>query len=376
MESAEIVRRFLAYFEQHGHTVVPSASLIADDPTLLLVNAGHGAVQAVLPRPADPAVPRGRPRAEVRPHAGHRRGRQDHPARARSSRWLGNFSFGDYFKEDGDPVRLGAADQAASGRRLRLRPRTGCGSPCYRDDDEAVGHLAPDVGVPTEPDPAPRHGRQLLVRWACPGRAARARRSTTTAAPSTAARAARSSTRTATWRSGTSSSCSTCRGDGPGKEDFDDPRRAAGARTSTPAWAWSGWRRPAGRRQHLRDRRPCRPVLDRARGADRAEVRPTTSARTCALRVVADHVRTAVMLVGDGVLPSNEGARLRAAPDPAAQRPRNLRLLAGWQRGGSGGSQDRGGHGALPARADRLGDRRARSTSTPSCAGTRPNIHT
>ena len=40
MESAEIVRRFLAYFEEQGHTVVPSASLIADDPTLLLVNAG------------------------------------------------------------------------------------------------------------------------------------------------------------------------------------------------------------------------------------------------------------------------------------------------------------------------------------------------
>src|SRR5258708_35932320 len=40
MESAEIVRRFLSYFEQRGHTVVPSASLIADDPTLLLVNAG------------------------------------------------------------------------------------------------------------------------------------------------------------------------------------------------------------------------------------------------------------------------------------------------------------------------------------------------
>src|SRR5260370_9878245 len=40
MESAEIVRRFLSYFEQRGHTVVPSASLVADDPTLLLVNAG------------------------------------------------------------------------------------------------------------------------------------------------------------------------------------------------------------------------------------------------------------------------------------------------------------------------------------------------
>src|SRR5918911_514940 len=40
MESAEIRRRWLRFFESRGHTVVPSASLIADDPTLLLVNAG------------------------------------------------------------------------------------------------------------------------------------------------------------------------------------------------------------------------------------------------------------------------------------------------------------------------------------------------
>src|SRR5919205_576341 len=40
MESAEIARRFLRFFEERGHTVVPSASLIAEDPTLLLVNAG------------------------------------------------------------------------------------------------------------------------------------------------------------------------------------------------------------------------------------------------------------------------------------------------------------------------------------------------
>ena len=32
MESAEIVRRFLTYFEQQGHAIVPSASLVADDP--------------------------------------------------------------------------------------------------------------------------------------------------------------------------------------------------------------------------------------------------------------------------------------------------------------------------------------------------------
>ena len=40
MRSAEIKRRFLDYFERNGHTVVPSASLILDDPTLLFVNAG------------------------------------------------------------------------------------------------------------------------------------------------------------------------------------------------------------------------------------------------------------------------------------------------------------------------------------------------
>ena len=40
MESAEIARRFLAYFEQQGHAIVPSASLVADDPTVLFVIAG------------------------------------------------------------------------------------------------------------------------------------------------------------------------------------------------------------------------------------------------------------------------------------------------------------------------------------------------
>ena len=40
MDSADIRRRFLEFFEKNGHTIVPSASLIANDPTLLLVNAG------------------------------------------------------------------------------------------------------------------------------------------------------------------------------------------------------------------------------------------------------------------------------------------------------------------------------------------------
>ncbi|MBU6347861.1 MAG: hypothetical protein KGQ38_04535, partial [Actinomycetales bacterium] len=40
MDSADIRHRFLDYFTNQGHTAVPSASLILDDPTLLFINAG------------------------------------------------------------------------------------------------------------------------------------------------------------------------------------------------------------------------------------------------------------------------------------------------------------------------------------------------
>ncbi|MHB1010871.1 MAG: alanine--tRNA ligase [Propionibacteriaceae bacterium] len=40
MQTAEIRRRFIDFFARHGHTVVPSASLLYNDPTLLFVNAG------------------------------------------------------------------------------------------------------------------------------------------------------------------------------------------------------------------------------------------------------------------------------------------------------------------------------------------------
>src|SRR5262245_11858007 len=40
METAEIRRRFLRFFENRGHTVVRSAPLLFDDPNLLFVNAG------------------------------------------------------------------------------------------------------------------------------------------------------------------------------------------------------------------------------------------------------------------------------------------------------------------------------------------------
>ena len=40
MQTAEIHRRWLDFFEKRGHTVVPSASLVSDDPTLMFTVAG------------------------------------------------------------------------------------------------------------------------------------------------------------------------------------------------------------------------------------------------------------------------------------------------------------------------------------------------
>jgi len=73
-------------------------------------------------------------------------------------------------------------------------------------------------------------------------------------------------------------------------------------------------------------------VLDRA--AELTEQKYGRDHRSdVALRVVADHVRTAVMLVADGVLPSNEG-RGYVLRRILRRSVYNLRLLAGGQRGG------------------------------------------
>src|SRR5260370_2910113 len=76
-----------------------------------------------------------------------------------------------------------------------------------------------------------------------------------------------------------------------------------------------------------------------------------------ALRVVADHVRTAVMLVEAGVIPSNEGGGyvLRRM---LRRSIRNLRLLAGGQRGGARG-EDRFMHEISGAAIEAMGEQYA-----------------
>src|SRR3712207_1885451 len=148
MSSAEIRRRFLAHFEERGHTVVPSASLISDDPTLLLVNAGMVPFKPYflgeLPAPWPRAVSvqkcvRTLDIDEVGKTTRHNSFFQ----------MAGNFSFGDYFKERAIPLAW----------ELLTRPQSDGGygfdesrlwATVYLDDDESYDIWHRVVGLPDE----------------------------------------------------------------------------------------------------------------------------------------------------------------------------------------------------------------------------------
>ena len=57
MKSHEIAGRWLSYFEKNGHTVVPSASLVSSDPSLLFTVAGMVVRTREVANESEPHVP-------------------------------------------------------------------------------------------------------------------------------------------------------------------------------------------------------------------------------------------------------------------------------------------------------------------------------
>ena len=153
MESAEIRARWLRFFEKDNrqgltHTVVPSASLIADDPNLLLVNAGMVPFKPYFLGEITPPFNRATSVQKcVRTLDIDEVGKTTR--HASFFQMCGNFSFGDYFKE-------GAITLAWE---LLTRPISDGGYgfeeerlwvTVFLDDDEAADIWHKKIGVPKE----------------------------------------------------------------------------------------------------------------------------------------------------------------------------------------------------------------------------------
>ena len=206
----EIRSSFLDYFAREGHEIVPSSPLVPrNDPTLMFTNAGMVQFKNVFTGlEKRPYVRAASSQKCVR--AGGKHNDLDnvgYTARHHTFfEMLGNFSFGDYFKERAIELawRLvtkeyrhpgrGQADGHGLCRRRRAR------AALEEDRRPARDEIVRIAGTPT-----------ISGRWARPVRAALARRfSTTTASTFAAARRdRRRPTATAFVESGISSSCST-----------------------------------------------------------------------------------------------------------------------------------------------------------------------
>ena len=153
MESAEIRARWLRFFESDNrqgltHTVVPSASLIADDPNLLLVNAGMVPFKPYFLGEVTPPFKRATSVQKcVRTLDIDEVGKTTR--HASFFQMCGNFSFGDYFKEGAislawelltRPINDGGYGLAED--RLWIT--------VFLDDDEAANIWHEKIGVPKE----------------------------------------------------------------------------------------------------------------------------------------------------------------------------------------------------------------------------------
>ena len=326
MESAEIRSRWLRFFESDNrqgltHTVVPSASLIADDPNLLLVNAGMVPFKPFFLGEVTPPYKRATSVQKcVRTLDIDEVGKTTR--HASFFQMCGNFSFGDYFKE-------GAI---ALAWELLTRPIAdgGYGFPeeklwvtVYLDDDEAADIWHKQIGVPKERI----QRRDMADNF---------------------------------WSMGVPGPCGPCseiyydRGPAYGAEGgpiadenryleiwnlvfMQNERGAGGGKDSYPIFGelpaksidtGLGLERTAALLQgveNIYEIDTTIKILNRA--SELTGVKYGSSEKSdIALRVIADHARTSAMLIGDGVTPGNEG-RGYVLRRMMRRTIRNMRLL-------------------------------------------------
>ncbi|MGW2818693.1 alanine--tRNA ligase [Streptomyces sp. NPDC001415] len=302
MESAEIRRRWLSFFEERGHTVVPSASLIADDPTLLLVNAGMVPFKPYFLGETKPPAPRATSVQKcVRTPDIEEVGKTTR--HGTFFQMCGNFSFGDYFKEGAIKYAWELLTSSVADGGYGLEPEK-LWITVYLDDDEAETIWRDVIGVPAER--IQRLGKKdNFWSMGVPGPCGPCSEINYDRGPEFGAEggpAVNDERYVEIWNL---VFMQYERGAGENKEDFpilgDLPSKNidTGLGLERLAMILQGV-------QNMYETDTLRVVMDKAteltgvRYGDKHE-------SDVSMRVVADHIRTSVMLIGDGVTPGNEG---------------------------------------------------------------------
>ena len=326
MESADIRARWLRFFESGNrenlpHEVVPSASLIADDPNLLLVNAGMVPFKPFFLGEVTPPYKRATSVQKcVRTLDIDEVGKTTR--HASFFQMCGNFSFGDYFKEGAISLAWDLLTRPVSDGGYGF-PESRLWVTVYEDDDEAADIWHKKIGVPKE-------------------------------------RIQRRDMNDNYWSMGVPGPCGPCseiyydRGPEYGKDGgpiADEERylevwnlvfmqfeRGAGAgKTDYPILGelpnknidtGLGLERMAAILQgveNIYEIDTTKIILNRA--VDLTGIKYGSSTKNdVSLRVIADHARTAAMLICDGVTPGNEG-RGYVLRRMMRRTIRNMRLL-------------------------------------------------
>ena len=326
MDSVDIRSRWLDFFESKNslklsHTVVPSASLIASDPNLLLVNAGMVPFKPFFLGEVKPPYQRATSVQKcVRTLDIDEVGKTTR--HASFFQMCGNFSFGDYFKEGAIALAWELLTKSISDGGYGFSEDK-LWVTVYEDDDEAANIWQKQVGVPKN-------------------------------------RIQRRGMADNFWSMGVPGPCGPCseiyfdRGSAYGKEGgpiadedryleiwnlvfMQNIRGEGGDKNSFPIVGelpaknidtGLGLERTAALLQgveNIYEIDTTKMVLDKASALTKVKYGKDEKSDV-ALRVVADHARTAMMLIGDGVTPGNEG-RGYVLRRMMRRTIRNMRLL-------------------------------------------------